>query len=201
MRFKALRLVLAVVLNVVLPATLAWTCVWIASSHKVDGRPHSLVEEPDKYGPVTLRLKLPGTAGEIPEPLLVIGRPGRAALVYIRLLKQARAKVGVEFWGQAAFESSDFGLPAADAVIEVTCWLPGFFPREGDLYWGQLSPRIQAIRRSGYQIAVNGVVRLSGPVSYEQPKHEPFYFGKNPLGGSLVSDRFTGTMISMRQPD
>ena len=50
-------------------------------------------------------------------------------------------------------------------------------------------------------IAVDGKIRLKGPVAYDQATHAPFYVGSNPIGGSLVSDRFTGSVISVVQPN
>jgi hypothetical protein len=159
------------------------------------------LDEPAGYGHVRLKVRLPGTLGGIPEPLLVCGSPGKAALIYIRRLEGARAKVGVEFWGLGAYEGEAFALPAPDAVIDVSCYLPAFFPKEGDPYWGDLSPGLQWLRRSDYIIAVDGVIRLKGPVSYEQPRRPPLYVGYNPIGGSFVSDKFSGVVLSFAQPN
>jgi hypothetical protein len=49
---------------------------------------------------------------------------------------------------------------------------------------------------SRYVIAVEGVVRLKGSVSYNEPPHSPVYIGKNPIGGSFVSDFFTGKVLT-----
>src|SRR5476649_324130 len=116
-------------LNVALPIFLAWALVAAFYQYHQVG-PHEVDGSPARYGPVRMRLKLPGTAEGIPEPILVLGQPGKAALVYVRLLRGAHAKVGVEFWGQAAVESAEFALPAADAVIDVSCYLPALFPPE-----------------------------------------------------------------------
>lgn len=147
-------------------------------------------------GRITLRIKLPGTAGGIPEPLVVCGAPGNASLVYIRLLKGAQAKVGVEFWGMDAFEGDKFALPAADATIVLSCELPVLFPPEGSPRWKQTSAGRQRILRHEYLVEVDGVARLKGDVTYEQPNDPPIYFGVNPVGGSLVSDRFTGHILN-----
>jgi hypothetical protein len=157
----------------VVPIGLAWLCVTVAFDRFGPGSRRTPIDEPAGYGPVKLKVQLPATLGGIPEPLFVCGRPGQAALVYIRRLKDARAKVGVEFWGLGAHESDAFALPAADAVIEVSCYLPVFFPPPGDPYWGNLSGALQALRRSSFLIAVNGVARLKGAVTYDQPRRAP----------------------------
>jgi hypothetical protein len=148
------------------------------------------------FGPVSLKLKLPGTAGRIPEPILVCGNPGRASLVYIRLLRNARAKVGVEFWGLGAYESDEFALPSASATIVLTCSLPALFPAKGSGWWKATPAAEQERLRHEYSLGVDGVVRLKGSVEYLQPDDSPIYFGVNPIGGSLVSERFTGSILN-----
>jgi hypothetical protein len=196
---KALEACRAATVNLFVPILLAWllTSVVHRRLHLSDPRP--VAAEKNAFGPVKLRLKLPGTSAGIPEPLVVCGRTGNASLVYIRLLDGNRAKVGVEFWGLRADQSLEFPLPAADAVIEVVCYLPAFFPSEGDSYWAGLTEKLQRIRRGEYIIAVNGVVRLRAPVKYAQPAHPVLYFGENPIGGSLVSDRFSGVVLQAAQ--
>ena len=70
---KGVRLVL---IDFVVPVCLAWVCVSLGFNRLGSG-PRSAVEEPAAYGPVRLKVKLPGTSGEIPEPLFVCGRPGK----------------------------------------------------------------------------------------------------------------------------
>jgi hypothetical protein len=188
-----------VALNVVVPVLLAWILTRGLHRHLYrpdvrDGAPNG-----NSFGPVRIRLKLPGTWEGIPEPVLVCGRPGNASLVYIRLLAGSRAKVGVEFWGLRADQSEEFPVPSPDAEIEITCYLPALFPEVGDSDWGNLSPEIQRARRGEYFITVNGVVRLNARVDYKQPPHSFIYLGENPVGGSLVSDRFTGFVIGSSQ--
>ncbi len=184
-------------LNVALPALLGWVLAVQLHSRL---EPESNFAAPQRgYGHVQMRLRLPGTAGGIPEPLVVCGVPGKATLVYIRLLSRARAKVGVEFWGIAAFESDVFALPAADAQIDVDCFIPALFPAEGSRRWGGVPPEIQALRRGQYRIRVGGVTRLEGRLSYGQPDRPTFYLGRNPLGGSIVSDFLTAKILAERQ--
>jgi hypothetical protein len=151
------------------------------------------------YGKVRLRLKLPGTSAGIPEPLISCGITGNASLVFIRLLPKNRAKVGVEFWGLELDQGEEFALPAADAEIDVACDLPALYPGEGETSWGSTPPEVQKLRSHEYVIAVNGVARLRGSVTYTQAPHSPLYFGANPLGGSFVSNSFTGKILLKSQ--
>jgi hypothetical protein len=183
--------------NVVVPVILAWGLV--NGTLRLTRPVRSSIAEAGSFGAVTVKFKLPGTAAGIPEPIFVYGRAGNAALVYIRLLQGDRAKIGLEFWGKGAFESAEFPVPALGATLSVACYLPSFFPREGDSDWGNLSPAFQKMRRSEYLVAVDGVARLRGPIEYPFHAHPSFYAGLNPFGGSLVSDRLTGFLVSVSQ--
>jgi hypothetical protein len=189
-----------VAVNLAIPILLAWLVVSVLRHGSSPPRSAATSGTPESFGPISLKLKLPGTAGGIPEPILVCGRAGNASLVYIRLLHRHRAQLGVEFWGLGSFESEPFLLSSADAEVDVTCYIPAFFPKEGDPYWGNLSPRLQQIRKTQYILTANGVVRLRGPVRYEQPAHPDLYFGSNPLGGSFVSNSFTGRILHISLP-
>jgi hypothetical protein len=187
------------VVNIVAPVLLAWVItqalhIYLHPSDVRDSRASH-----NAYGPVRLRLKLPGTHAGIPEPLISCGSIGNASLVFIRLLPKSRAKVGVEFWNLELDQGPEFPLPAADGEIEVACYLPAFYPKEGDDEWGAISPEIQRRRRHEYLITVNGSVRLKGSVNYDEPEHAPIYLGVNPLGGSFVSNRFTGQILRHTQ--
>ena len=146
----------------------------------------------NSYGQISIRLKLPGTHAGIPEPLISCGRIGNAAIIFIRLLPNNRANVGIDFWGAELAQGPDFVLPAMDAEIDVTCAVPAFFPAEGDHEWAGITAGAQQRRRSEYIIAVNGTTRLKGSLQYVEPPHSPIYYGVNPLGGSFVSSTFTG---------
>ena len=152
------------------------------------------------YGSYRIRFKLPGTSAGIPEPLFTVGKPENASIVYIRLLNRARAKVGVQFWGLPPMEGEVFNLPAMDAEIEVSVYLPALFPPVADPSWGDLSSSFQQSRKHRFMIVVDHVVRAGGAVDYPQPNHSPVYVGENPVGGGIVTDRFSGTVLSTALP-
>jgi len=151
------------------------------------------------YGPVRLRLRLAGTAPNILEPLLTCGITGNAAEVYIRVMAHARATVGIDFWGWKKVESDPFELPAQDARIDVTIYLPALFPGKGDPAWGAYSTALQEKWRGQSVIVVDGKARLVTPGAYPLRPHSPLYYGRNPLGGSFVSDYFTGVIEQVSQ--
>jgi hypothetical protein len=193
------RLIRRLLTGVVLPLALAWAATHLLHRALYPAPPPGAARRDGAFGPVSLRLKLPGTQAGIAEPLLVCGEPGSATLVYIKLLPGARAVVGIEFWGFEARHSEEFSVGAPDAEIRVDCLFPALFPGPSDPYWDGFSPELAALRRSTYYLAVNGRVRLTGRVDYPQRPHPGLYFGENPLGGSLVSSRFTGVVVSARQ--
>jgi hypothetical protein len=187
------------VLNFLLPVLLAWVCMGILH-RQVYG---SALKEPERnaYGPVKLRIKLPGMSAGIPEPLVVCGRTGNASMVYIRLLGGNRARVGVEFWGLELSQGEEFSVASADAELELVCEVPAFFPEEGSAAWRNVPPDLRQRRLGGYRVTVDGVVRLEGSTHYRQPPRSGLYFGENPLGGSFISAKFTGTILKATQGD
>ena len=144
-------------------------------------------------------VKLPGTHAGIAEPLLCCGRPGSATLTYIKLLPDAKARVGIEFWGLAADQGPVFSVGSADAVLHIDVYFPALFPPSSSHYWDGQSQEIEAIRLGRYYIVVNGKVQLAGKIAYAQPPYSSLYVGINPIGGSVVSSRFTGTVLSYSQ--
>lgn len=180
------------VADLVLPVALAWGIVLGIHHHH---RRYLVTNSDGICGPIRLRLQLPGTEGRIPEPLLVCGKPGNASLIYIRFVRNAHARVGVEFWGLAQYESQDFALPSAQGQIDVTCSVPALFPKEGDAFWERTPPDERKRLLHQYSIEVDGVVQLQGSVDYDEPTRVPIYFGRNPVGGSVVSALFTGRIV------
>jgi hypothetical protein len=151
------------------------------------------------YGPITLRIRLPGPHSGVAEPLIACGVTGNATLVYIRILDGDKAVMGVDFWGVGAYDGEAFPLPEKGTPIEVTCFLPALFPKEGDPYWESLSSSVQKQRRSEYLVKVDGIDRLKGWIEYDQPLHPPVYIGENPVGSSLASRHFTGKVLEISQ--
>lgn len=196
---KILRSCRAVAVNVILPVLLGWLLTRGLHKHLHPSDVRDSVAKRNVYGQISLRLKLPGTHAGIPEPLISCGRIGNASIIFIRLLPNSRANVGIDFWGAELAQSPDFALPALDAEIEVTCAVPAFFPAEGDHEWAGITEGAQQRRRSEYIIAVNGTTRLKGSLQYVEPPHSPIYYGVNPLGGSFVSSTFTGAILRVAQ--
>jgi len=184
------------VINILAPLGLSWVLVSSVNAHFFDHTPPIWSRDVASYGPITLRLQLPGASGGTAEPILAVGRTGQATFVYIRRLSEGRAKVGIEFWGYGAMESPPFKVPSQDAQVTIEASFPALFPSSGSPDWGAVSDFEQRHLLSQYVVTVDGVARVSGPVRYDEPPHSPIYLGQNPLGGSVVSDVFTGKVLA-----
>ena len=136
----------------------------------------------------------PAAAAGVPEPLLVAGVPGQAALGYVRVLPGGQVKLGAEFWGIGAYESEAVEA-AADTPAEVIFHFPALYPPVGDSRWGSIDRVRQEARRSRLTILLNGKVVLDREVQDPHAPAGPVSFGENPVGGSLVTPRFTGRLV------
>ncbi len=182
--------------RVLLPIGAAWS---LFAGLEAVYFPPTWQENDSLIGALILHLKLPGTSGGIEEPLMAVGKRGEATFAFIRRLPGARARVGVEFWGRAAFESPDFKVASQDAEVTVEIAVPALFPPAGDRRWRGVSETEQRLLLSQYRIAVNGVTQLHGKFEYAQAIRFPVYVGSNPLGGSAVSDRLTAIILAARR--
>ncbi len=152
-------------------------------------------EMPDQeFGALRMVLELPAKAAGIPEPLVVLGKTGEAALGYVRVLPHGLIKMGTEFWGWGAQESEP--VPAnSTKPVEVMFSFPGLYPPVGDARWGDVPVAKQIMLRSSLIIKVNGTVVLESGVTAPVPNVSAITFGQNPAGGSLVSWAFTGRLL------
>lgn len=154
---------------------------------------------PDQFGDhgaVRLMVQLPAEAEGIPEPLVVVGKPGDAVLGYVRILPGGMIKVGVEFWGIGVAES---GSVAADSLnpVEIIFSFPALYPVEGDPRWGKVPRDEQGRLRSHLAVRVNEMIVLEKVSPVAPPRVVDFAFGMNPAGGSLVNSVFTGRLLQV----
>jgi len=152
------------------------------------------------FGAVRMVVWLPAAAAGTPEPLLVVGVPNHAALGYVRVLPGGKVKLGAEFWGVGAYESEELAAPS-DMPTEIVLHLPALYPPVGDPRWGAVPRDVQVARRSRMALLLNGRVVLEREVRETPVPPAPVAFGKNPVGGSWVGEKFTGRLIQgMRLP-
>jgi hypothetical protein len=184
--------------TVVLPALAAW---WLAGAVFFKVHPELVVHPPPRaaLGAVRMTIRLPGTCAGIPEPLLTCGEPGKAVFVYIRILSKTRALIGVDIWGQTPVEGPEFSLPSPQAQLNLVCFLPVFFPGEKDSRWGPKDFATQHQLRTSARVEVDGAERLAVPINYPMAEGYSMYLGANPIGGSVVSDFFTGQVLQWSQ--
>jgi len=196
---KIVRGARRILVRIVAPVALGWLVATYAHARLYPPPVAESAPSRADYGPVHLKLRLAGTAPGIPEPLLTCGITGSAVEVYIQVMAHAKALVGIDFWGWQKVESEPFQLSAQDARLDVTIYVPALFPEKGSASWGAYSPALQEKWRGQTVIVVDGKVRLKVPGIYPLPPHTPIYYGRNPLGGSFVSDYFTGVIDAISQ--
>jgi hypothetical protein len=153
-----------------------------------------------KYGPVHLSLAAPPTSNGTAEPLMTEGVPGRAVLCYMRIFPDGTMAFGLEIWGVGIFEGKPMRHQAGKPV-EAEYSFGSLFPAVGDPEWGTLSVASEESLRHTIKITVDGEVALD--LARETPDLTglPLYFGKNPIGGSIVNAGFSGkVLLGFRAP-
>ena len=148
-------------------------------------------------GAVHLRLKLAGTSPGIPEPIFTGGVSGHAMEFFIRVLPGDKATLGADLWGLSAIESKPFDLSDLDEEMDVVLSLPMLLPPDSDPIWAGLTERAHQFWKSHLIVQQNGKCVLFSDKKYPMPANSPIYYGLNPLGGSIVSDRYTGKILSV----
>jgi hypothetical protein len=190
--------VLRPIFIVVLPALTAW---WLAGATFFKVHPELVKHPPPRsaLGALQMTIRLPGTCAGIPEPLLTCGEPGKAVFVYIRIVGKTRVLIGVDIWGQPPVEGPEFSVPSSQAQLNVIYCLPVFFPDEKDFRWNTRDVQTRRQLLTSVIVKVDGVERISVGINYPMAAQPPIYIGANPIGGSVVSDFFTGTVVQSSQ--
>jgi len=152
------------------------------------------------FGAARMVVWLPAAAAGVPEPLLVVGSAGQATLGYVRVLPGGQVRLGTEFWGVGVAESDAVAAPP-EVATEIVFHFPALYPPVGDARWGAVPRAEQEARRARVTILLNGRVVLDQEAKATAAPSSPVVFGKNPVGGSWVGERFTGRLMQgMRLP-
>lgn len=150
------------------------------------------------YGAAALRIRFPLNAAGVPEPLVTVGLPSHATLGYVRVLPGGKVKLGAEFWGVGVIESDEI-TAAGDVPADVTFHFPALYPPAGDPGWGGVDRATQEARRSRLTILLNGRIVLDREVNAPVQPSAPVSFGENPVGGSWVTNKFSGRLVHARR--
>lgn len=145
------------------------------------------------YGPI--RIVCGPARGELgrPEPLLVAGVPEKAVLCYILPLENNTARFGVEIWGRGNWQSEPVALKPTIAN-EVVCSFGSLYPTVGSEKWNGIAAPDQRLLKRRVQVKVNGAVVLEFTAATPEWVGEPppLAVGNNPVGGSLVLQKYLG---------
>jgi hypothetical protein len=155
--------------------------------------PASLAE--GDIGPLLVLIEPPSAISQRPEPLVVVGDPGRAVLAYMVMIEPRRARFGVEIWGVGAWESQPVRLSAA-GKDEMVCSFGTLLPKLEAPEWGSTSEEERRRHVGQVRVQLNGKTVLEF-ASATPPRTiaQPFAVGENPIGGSHVLPTFTGRVL------
>lgn len=162
------------------------------------GLPEVPEQTDETFGALRLVLRMTAAASGAPEPLAVVGVPGEANLVYLRVLPQGQARLGVEVWGYGAYESEPFAADSTKPLaLEIS--LPVMFPPTGDPRWRGAGADLQQDLRSTFRLKANGAVVLVHPATGPVPRATRVHYARNPVGGSLVLGEFSGSVLQVER--
>lgn len=135
-------------------------------------------------GRMRMRISLPQGPASPNQPLITVGRIGRADGIYLRAIGAEKWVVGHDHWGVHSQEGEPFHLSATDShtvVVEL-----------GSL----MSPGVT----QGVRVWVNGVLVLNAPERRLHPLHSvaEAVWGANPVGMSTSTETFQGKLLSVR---
>jgi len=148
---------------------------------------------------LTLTLPFPRPAGHT-EPLVVVGRPGRADLISLHYLDGEQLELLVDHWGWGAVRSSPFRVPADEhgpqrVVVVCGSLLPpaAHSALQNDPGLRSLADKV-VVRWNDRE-----VMRASLPLYHSRAAEVTV--GGNYVGGTSAELDFTGSLIAVRQID
>ena len=153
------------------------------------------ISKSDQFGPVHLKVIVPPSSNGTAEPLVVAGIPGHAVLGYMRIFQDGSVCFGIEIWGIGSFEGKRLSL-AQHTPVEVEYSFGSLFPDVGLTGWNGLSIASQQELKHTVKILVDGEVALDLRKDTPDLRNLPVYYGKNPIGGSLVNAGFSGQVLT-----
>jgi hypothetical protein len=148
-------------------------------------------QEPDLSGKgaVALRLKLPQGMPNLAEPLLAVGRTGRADVLFIRYIDAGHVSFGIDHWGKS-LSTSDPVAVDYDRLHDVAIEMPNIDPSASES-----------------ELAGEARVWLDGNLAWRSSQNFyatelPFAIAENPIGASSCGAEFSGGLIKIfREPD
>ena len=151
-------------------------------------KPAPRTEFPDR-GAVGLRLRLPQGMPNVAEPLLAVGRAGRADVVMVRYVDGAHVSFAIDHWGKT-LKASDPVAVGYDREHEVMVHMPNLDPAAPES-----------------EVAGEALVELDGKPVWRvrqmfYTSALPVAVAENPVGASSCGDAFSGGLIGItREPE
>lgn len=159
-------------------------------------RPAEKIED---HGPVRLEVVLPPDRQGQAEPLVVTGRTGAADAVIVTYVDAGHVKFTWDHWGRggpsSAVISTDYREPHQ---LEVD--LGSFYPDGSTALSRALTPAEIARRRRALRVVWDGREVLAAEDSFHPAAAGELKIGRNPVGLSSATERFTGTIEFFARP-
>ncbi len=128
---------------------------------------------------VTFARGLPGVA----EPLLTTGEPDDGDFLAVRYVDAENAVLFYDVWGVGGPASRPFALrPGERRTLEVE------LPTLGHV------PTVKSQEKRPLRALLDGVALLDEPVHFHRRAPAAIFFAANPIGGTLVQERFRGEL-------
>jgi hypothetical protein len=140
----------------------------------------------DRYGMVTLHLRLPVGRLNYLEPLLSLGPPGDGDLFFIRFYSDESVAFGFFSTGQKIWEGPRVAVAAGSAhEVQLLC---------GDLIPAGRGPDVEALRRS-VLVKLDGEIVLDETATPKNFPPEQVYAGVVAILGSYTTADFSGEIL------
>lgn len=148
------------------------------------------------FGPVHLRVLLPPKQLGRQQPLLVTGKTGAGANVFLAYVDENHVSVGADIWG-SLYQSDPLPVDyfqEQDLVINSSALYPLDHPRVK-----ALPPSLRDQLRQDFRVELNGRIALAVPrLAFESTVNQ-VTVGETRIGGSLTQTRFSGEILKVER--
>jgi hypothetical protein len=135
-------------------------------------------------GDLTLSVTFGSWASAAGEPLLVVGHPGSADIVYVVRPDAGHARFGFDHWGLGGAVGAPVPLDIhGEHTIRISL---------GSL---RDTGARQSLPADGYEVALDGQTVLAGNSPFYPSEADSIFVGENPVGGSTTRSTFNGRIL------
>jgi hypothetical protein len=138
---------------------------------------------PPVPSPLTLAVTFPAGIGGRGEPLITTGFAGDGDFLAVRYLDENTAVIVYDVWGVGGPTSEPFALqPRAQRTLEIE------MPTLAHV------TQFKSREKRALRVTLDGRDLLRADVHFHRRRPQEIFFGVNPLGGTIASERFRGQL-------